>query len=53
MLIIPGVVAVTLVVGLVWGLLLRRHRREVFDQISRGRPDPLAVPEYRLADVDV
>ncbi len=53
MLIVPGIVTVTLAAGLVWGLLLRRHRRVVFDLISRGRPDPLLVPEYRLADVDV
>jgi amino acid transporter len=52
-LIIPGIVVATIAAGLGWGLLLRRRRPAVFDQISLGRPDPLLVPEHRLADVDV
>jgi amino acid transporter len=51
--IIPGVVVLTAIVGLIWGVRLRASRPHVFSGISQGRPDPLAVPEPRLSDIDV
>ncbi len=50
--ILPGVVVLTGVVGLLWGLRIRR-RPDVYRAIGRGEPEPLAELEQHLAHVDV
>lgn len=52
-LVLPAAVLVTVGAGLVWGGVLRRVAPDVFRGIGRGRPDPLALPEPRLADLNV
>lgn len=49
--IIPGVIAVGVLLGLLWAGALRHQRRDVYDGIGRGRPHPLSLPDKRLADV--
>jgi amino acid transporter len=49
---VPGVVALVALVGLAWGLRLRR-RPEVYARIGRGEPEPLAELEHDLSAVDV
>ncbi|GAA2576394.1 APC family permease [Dactylosporangium fulvum] len=51
--IIPAVVVATIVVGVIWGMLLRARRARVLPEIGRGRPDPLRVLDQRLQDLDV
>jgi amino acid transporter len=51
--IVPGVVAVAGAAGLVWGLILRRRRPQIYERIGRGKPHPLAVPDHRLARLEV
>ncbi len=47
---LPGVVAVTGLAGLAWGLSLR-HRPDL--GVGRGEPEPLAELEHHLAGVDI
>lgn len=42
---LPLIVAVVAIGGGLWAAYLRRARREVYDGISRGRPDTHAVPD--------
>jgi amino acid transporter len=51
--VIPAVVAVAGVAGFAWGLWIRRQRPDVYGDIGRGRPHPLAVLDARLAELDV
>jgi amino acid transporter len=51
--VIPAVVAVAAVAGVIWGLRIRRQRPDVYGDIGRGRPHPLAVLDARLAELDV
>jgi amino acid transporter len=48
---IPLILAATVGVGATWALGLRLARPDVYRHVGRGRPDPLAIPERRLADV--
>jgi amino acid transporter len=50
--ILPAIVALTGVVGLVWGGWVRR-RPDIYRVIGRGEPEPLAELEQHLAHVDV
>jgi amino acid transporter len=43
----------TAALGAVRGGYLRRRRPEVYEQLSRGRPDPLTDRQHRLAELDV
>lgn len=52
-LVVPGCVAAAAIAGWAWGLRIRRHRPEVYADIGRGRPHPLAVLDQRLAGLDV
>ncbi|MER7009430.1 APC family permease [Dactylosporangium sp. NPDC000555] len=51
--IVPAVVTGTLVVGVVWGRLLKAGGARVLDDVGKGRPDPLRVLDQRLQDLDV
>jgi len=51
--VLPGIVVLAAIMGLGWGLSLRRRRPEVYEGIGRGRPHPLAVMDHRLAQVEV
>jgi len=51
--VLPGIVVVAAIVGLCWGLSLRKRRPEIYEGIGRGRPHPLAVMDHRLAQVEV
>jgi len=51
-LVLPGLVALALVTGLLWGARVRR-RPEVYRGVGRGEPEPLAELEQHLSDVDV
>jgi amino acid transporter len=51
--ILPGIVGLAVVSGLVWGLVLRQSRPEIYRGIGHGRPHPLAVLDHALADVEV
>jgi peptidoglycan/LPS O-acetylase OafA/YrhL len=42
--ILPGIVLIAAVVGLIWGLLLRRMRPEIYAGIGRGAAEPLDNP---------
>jgi amino acid transporter len=48
---IPLVLAATVAVGATWAVVLRLVNRDVYDNIGRGRPHPLAMPERRLHTV--
>jgi amino acid transporter len=50
---VPGMVAVTVVTGLAWGVWLRRTRPALYRQLGAGTPDPLTVQDQRLADLAV
>jgi len=50
---VPALIAVTALGGLVHGLTLRFGKPEIYAGISHGRPDPLAVPDQRLGDLEV
>lgn len=52
-LLIPSILAGGAVLGLVWAGVLRVRLPRVYARIGRGRPHPLAMPEPRLADLDV
>jgi amino acid transporter len=52
-LLVPAILVVGGVIGLVWAVVLRVRRPHVYARIGRGRPHPLAMPEPRLADLDV
>ena len=49
---LPGLVALTVGIGAVWGLLLRT-RPEVYRRIGTGEPEPLAILEHDLSDLRV
>jgi amino acid transporter len=51
--ILPGVVGLTVVLGLGWGLLIKVRRPDVYEAIGRGQEQPLAVLEHQLANVEV
>ena len=51
-LLVAGIVAVALL-GAAWGARLRTARPEIYEQLSLGRPDPLAVQDQRLSDLEV
>ena len=51
--IIPGIIGVAALAGLAWGAILRTSRPEIYAGIGRGRPQPLAVLDQRLAEVEV
>jgi amino acid transporter len=51
--VVPGVVAAAAGLGLFRALVLRIRRPDAYRLIGRGRPHPLAVPEQRLADLEV
>jgi amino acid transporter len=48
---IPAVLAAAVGAGAVWAIALRLARPEAYRGVGRGRPEPLATPERRLADV--
>lgn len=50
---VPGLIAATGVIGLVWGALLRKSRPAVWAAIGQGTPDPVIVADHRLAALDV
>ncbi|GAA4263621.1 APC family permease [Dactylosporangium darangshiense] len=52
-LLLPALVVAAVAAGLVWAAYLKRSTPQVFASIGHGRPDPLAQPEARLADLDV
>jgi amino acid transporter len=52
-LLIPAIIVGGGALGLVWAGVLRVRRPRVYARIGRGRPHPLAMPEPRLADLDV
>jgi amino acid transporter len=39
--------------GAVWGLWLRQYRRDVYEAMGSGTPEPVAVLDQRLAALDV
>jgi amino acid transporter len=49
----PVLVAGCAGAGLAWGGWLRRRRREVYDAMGTGTPEPIAVLDQRLAALDV
>jgi amino acid transporter len=49
---LPAIVAVTALVGLVWGAVLGR-RPDVGRGLGRGEPEPLAELEHQLAGIEV
>jgi amino acid transporter len=49
---LPGLVALTAIIGIVWGLALRANP-EVYRRIGVGEPEPLAVLEHDLSDLRV
>jgi hypothetical protein len=51
--VIPGLVVLAASAGLAWGLWLRRRHPQVYRRIGAGQPDPLAVLDQRLADLEV
>ncbi len=51
--ILPGIVGVTLVVGMAWGLILRRARPDIYRTVGAGELEPLAILEHDLAYVRV
>jgi amino acid transporter len=50
--VLPGIIGGAAVVGLSWGLLLRA-RPDVYRGIGLGEPEPLAVLEHDLSDLQV
>ena len=52
-LVVPGIVTVAVLCGLVWGRYLRSFRSDTYNGIGEHTPDPLAMPEPRLAHLDV
>ncbi|WP_345142822.1 APC family permease [Dactylosporangium darangshiense] len=52
-LIIPAAVVGTLVVGVIWGSVLKARGARVLNDVGKGRPDPLRVLDQRLQDLDV
>jgi amino acid transporter len=51
--ILPGIIGVSALVGLIWGVVLSRVRPRIYNNIGRGQPRPLAVLEHSLADIEV
>ena len=51
-LVLPGIVAITVGIGAIWGLMLRA-RPDVYRRIGTGEPEPLAVLEHDLSDLRV
>ena len=49
---LPAIVAVTALVGLVWGAVLGR-RPDIGRGLGRGEPEPLAELEHQLAGIEV
>jgi amino acid transporter len=52
-LLLPSVIGVAFLAGSTWSLRIRRSKSEVWAGIGRGIPEPLAVPDQRLADLTV
>lgn len=50
--VIPGVVGVAGVAGLGWAAVIATARPQVYAGIGHGRPDPLAIPDERLKEID-
>jgi amino acid transporter len=44
----PGIVALAVIVGLVWGALLKASRPEVYSQVGVGLEEPLAALDHSL-----
>jgi amino acid transporter len=49
---LPGLVALTVGIGAIWGLVLRT-RPDVYRRIGTGEPEPLAILEHDLSDLRV
>jgi amino acid transporter len=49
---LPGIVALTVGIGTIWGLVLRT-RPDVYRRIGTGEPEPLAILEHDLSDLRV
>jgi hypothetical protein len=50
--VLPGLVALTVGIGAIWGLMLRA-RPDVYRRIGTGEPEPLAILEHDLNDLRV
>jgi amino acid transporter len=50
---IPGAVGLAALLGVWWAWGLRRRHPNVFAGVGLGRPHPLAVPDQRLAGLEV
>jgi hypothetical protein len=51
--VVPGAVVVSVLVGMVWAVMLRRGRPDVYHNVGAGQPRPLAVIEHDLADLRI
>ncbi|GIJ50138.1 amino acid permease [Virgisporangium aliadipatigenens] len=47
-LVLPGIVVVSIVVGLVWGSAIKAANPQVFDQVGAGLEQPLAAMDHSL-----
>jgi amino acid transporter len=46
--VLPGIVLAAVIVGLVWGYVLRTSRPDVFGQVGAGLQDPLSALDHSL-----
>ncbi|MEV7230949.1 amino acid permease [Polymorphospora sp. NPDC051019] len=51
--VVPACVIAAAAAGLVWAAVLRDRRPAVYAAIGAGRPDPLTVPDRRLASLEL
>lgn len=51
--VVPGSVILAAIVGVLWATILKATRPDVFQQVGRGQPKPLAVIEHDLSDLRV
>ena len=50
---LPGIIAVAAIVGVLWGLVLRESRPDLYQGIGTGQTKPLAVLSHAFADVEL
>jgi hypothetical protein len=50
---VPLLIVAAAVAGVVWGVVLRRLRKEVYRAIGKGTPPPLSVADPRLSLLEV